>query len=525
MNRNQVLRASCLLALAFTLVGSLCSAVSAQAPAAGGEYTASLPSVEKVKAQLRGPDATDTVARQVAVFTYLQTYIARIKDTRKYGSPYTPSEQKLVGDYSLAAYQLSQEFTKAHTPAEVKAFQQLEGRYEVNNALDWIKQLEGRQAADTYRGTEAALADSYKQHQENLQKQMKENPGARSSIAGDPVLDPTGMFARAEANRDKDPELRRCLELGDSLDACEGLGALGAVATLLTPFAGKPDPNEPSPVAGVVLIGTYRGRSAPPSLDFGNGIAAVESCGSLVADSRDYMLRKSGNTVQLILANEPEPIVVTVQSDGTLSGPGSALVHGRIITGYTTTTRQVMVDGASAAAQGYSCNGPCSTTSSTPNYAPKTERCTLGTMSFVPPKRVEQSKTGIGFLDSISTSAPLVVGFRMTGRYAGPSGLTMQFDNARVTLDCGKAHIRAPYAVDNAPGGFVVRVQNSGGAFLLNVAPDNTLRGTGTTTVSGRLVSSIRGDTVSFTPHAESCGIGVFHAISKRNTMRASNVP
>jgi hypothetical protein len=61
----------------------ICEVALAQAPPASGDYTAALPSVEKVKAQLKGTDATDTVARQVAVFTYLQTYITRIRDGRK----------------------------------------------------------------------------------------------------------------------------------------------------------------------------------------------------------------------------------------------------------------------------------------------------------------------------------------------------------------------------------------------------------------------------------------------------------
>ena len=93
----------------------ICGVAFAQAPPASADYTAALPSVEKVKAQLKGTDATDTVARQVAVFTYLQTYISRIKDARKYGGPFTPGEQKLMGDYSLAAYQFSQEFSKTHS--------------------------------------------------------------------------------------------------------------------------------------------------------------------------------------------------------------------------------------------------------------------------------------------------------------------------------------------------------------------------------------------------------------------------
>ena len=60
---------------------------------------------------------------------------------------------------------------------------------------------------------------------------------------------------------------------------------------------------------------------------------------------------------------------------------------------------------------------------------------------------------------------------------------------------------------------------------MLGVAPDNTLRGSGSTSVNGKLVSSIRGDNVSFTPHSESCSVGTFAARSKRNTMRASSGP
>jgi hypothetical protein len=504
----------------------ICEVALAQAPPASGDYTAALPSVEKVKAQLKGTDATDTVARQVAVFTYLQTYITRIRDARKYGGPFTPGEEKLMRDYALAGYQLSQDFTKTHSPEEVKAFQQLEGRYEINNALGWIKRLQGQQAADTYRGTEASLADSYKQHEDRLQQQMKQDQGkGRSSIAGDAVLDPMGIFAGAEANREKDPELRRCLELGATLDNCEGMGTMEGIAGLLMPFGGKPDPNAPPPVAGVVLVGNYHSRAQLPSLSFGDGSATIQDCGSLVPDDHDYTLRKSGNTVQLVLANEPDPIVVTLQPDGTLSGPGSVLVKGSIITGHTTTTKTVMVDGAPAAAQGYYCNGPCSTSTSVPNYAPKIERCTIGSMQFVRPKSVTPTKTGIGFLDATTTSAPLVTGLRMTGRYADSSGLTLDFENDAVILDCGKAHAKAPYMVDNTPTGFVVRVQNDGGAFLLGVAPDNTLRGSGTATISGKLVISIRGNNVSFTPHSESCSVGTFVARSKRNTMLASRAP
>jgi hypothetical protein len=509
---------------ALPIFAMVCGMALAQSSSQSHDYTASLPSVEKVKAELKGSDPTDSIARQVAVFTYLQVYITRIRDGRKYNGPFTPAEQKLMGDYALAGYQLSQDFTKTHTPAEVTAFQQLEGRYEINNALDWIKQLEGQQAADTYRGTEVALAQGYQRHEERLQKQMKqEQSGGRSSLAGDPVLDPMGIFANAEANRVKDPELRRCLELGESLDACEGAGAIEGMASILMPFAPKTDPNAPRPVAGVVLVGSYHSASNLPSLDLGDGSATISDCGALVADHHEYKLRKSGSTVQLVVANEPNPIVLTMQPDGALSGPGSVLVKGRIITGYTTTTKQVMVNGAPAAAQGYDCNGPCTTSSSTPNFAPKIERCTIASLSLVHAKPIDRPKTGIGFIDELGKSAPIVTGFRMTGRYEAAPGLLLEFYNDTVILDCGKAHARSPYVVDNTPAGFVVRVQSGGGAFALGVAPDNTLRGSGSTTVNGRLVSSIRGDNVTFASHSESCNVGTFTARSRRNTMSASN--
>jgi hypothetical protein len=113
----------------------------------------------------------------------------------------------------------------------------------------------------------------------------------------------------------------------------------------------------------------------------------------------------------------------------------------------------------------------------------------------------------------------------MTGRYAGNSGLVLEFANDAVTIDCGKAHVRTPYTVENTPAQFVVHVQNGGGAFLLGVAPDNALRGSGSTSVNGRLVTAIHGENVSFTPHSETCNVDSLRPRGERNTMLASNAP
>ena len=73
-----------------------CTAAVAQAPSGSGDYTASLPSIQRVEMEIKGSDATDTLARQMAVFDYLDQYIETIKYNRvgPRGS-YTPGEQKL----------------------------------------------------------------------------------------------------------------------------------------------------------------------------------------------------------------------------------------------------------------------------------------------------------------------------------------------------------------------------------------------------------------------------------------------
>src|SRR3981081_1087175 len=90
-------RPCCLMVAA--LLWLMCGSVLAQT--AKLNYTNDYPSVERVKAEIKGSDPTDTLARQVAVFTYLQAYVQRIKYNRSYSGPYTPGEQRIIAAYSL----------------------------------------------------------------------------------------------------------------------------------------------------------------------------------------------------------------------------------------------------------------------------------------------------------------------------------------------------------------------------------------------------------------------------------------
>lgn len=490
-----------------SLLFALAIAPAAPAQAAGSDYTASMPSVEKIKAQLQGSDPIDTEARQAAVFEYLPIYIRRIKETRDYRGPYSAGEQKLLTDYAQALYAIQQDIKTKHTPDEAKRYQQLEGQYSINNAEGWIRQLSGSQANDTYRGAQASLAQTYNQHEAQMQKQMQQDNGQSTLLGG---------FLAGGGVQSLKPEQKRCLELGGTINQCANpiMGMAQGIGNLISGIMGGGDNDTPPPppLTGVLLVGYYHSRTDLPEIALNtNGGAVLKRCGTLVDVGHEYTLRKSGGTVQLVVDNEPDPIVLTLRPDGSLSGPGNIAVKGFIVTGYHDVT---------------TCGrGTCSTTS-TPIYAPSMQRCTISQLAPQPaPPPPPKPKPGSLAEAFPGNSAATVYGFRVTGPYASSSGMKLDFNDAFVTLDCGQAHINASYTVDNTPAGFVVHVQNGGGAFLLGVAPDNTLRGTGSTTVNGKLVSGLNGEVVSFTPHAESCGVGTFTPASNKNTMVASRGP
>ena len=114
----------------------------------------------------------------------------------------------------------------------------------------------------------------------------------------------------------------------------------------------------------------------------------------------------------------------------------------------------------------------------------------------------------MGFFSSVVTVAD--PGLRMNGKFANSTGLILDFEGDAVTLDCGPAHIKAPYTVQNAPGEFRVSVNNPGGPFTLTLAADNTLHGSGSTTVNGKLYQSINNGNISFRPVSATCSVNNF---------------
>lgn len=495
--------------------------VLAQGPPASGDYTTAMPSVQRVENEIKGSDPTDSLARQVAIFHYLNSYMEQIKYNRvgPRGS-YTPSEAKLFDDYRMAAYKITQDYTKSHTAAETAAFNHLWGRYLFDGKFydEWYPRLVGQLATDTKKGADAGLAQSYQRNQDRIQHGL--NHPQSGGLANDPVLDPMGIFAGAQKDMENDPKTLRCLELGGTMDECEG-SAISNIGKMVEGAAARlvgTDVNAGQPQNGVVLVGSYHSRTDLPEIALTwNGKAVLQKCGTLVDGTHAYTLRKSSATTQIVVDNEPSPIALIMRSDGSLSGPGNIAVKGNIIIGYHNQYN------CPAGTSHFNC-----TTSSTPIYSPSMQRCTIRQLAPQPAPPPPPKPTGLmGQISSMIGNNPVatIYGFRVLGSYASATGMQLSFDNRYVTLDCGKAHVNAPYTIDDTTSGFIIHVQNGGGAFLLSVAPDNTLRGSGSTTVSGRLVTAIRGDDVSFTPHSESCNIGTFAPKGAQNTMRVANGP
>jgi hypothetical protein len=485
--------------IATVLVCTILS-TSALAQPAGPNYTADMPSVERVKAEIKGSDANDTLARQVAVFVYLSAYIQRIKYNRTVRGPYTPEEQKAMGAYDLASYQISQDYAKSHTPAEAQAFERLHGQYEMNGEFqkDWTKRLMGPQSTAAYKSAVTQLGVRQAEHVEGI-KRANEEAVRASNTPADRTTDPTAVATR------------RCLELGGTSVAClgKGMGAgfMDMIGINLKELTG---PGK----AGLVLSGQFHNPSAVTALNFTTDTVTIAGCGKLVEDPHLYNIAKGPNALIVTVDNEPRPLVMPIRPDGGLAGPGVVDVKGRVITGYHIETSTLYINGQPAV--GGSCGGVCTTSTRVPDYAPKIERCTIGPLNAPPPLPPETTSKGtdaglVGLLlGSLETFAPPAVpGLRMTGQFSS-GALKLDFTENSVTLDCGQAHVRQPYTVENAPAESRVHVQNAGGPFTLTLLPNRTLRGSGSTTVNGRLVTGMQGDNVTFAPHSERCEIGSF---------------
>jgi hypothetical protein len=454
-------------------------------------YLNEMPSVDFVKSQIQGKDSTDTLARQVAVFNMLPEVITRFQlaDRKRYDA--TPDEQKITGMYNLASYELEQGYKKTHTAAEAQEFVRSHGRYELDAALDreMHVKLFSQAFLQQLLGADKARNEWYQAH---LEQEKRESEQARAQAAGTQGGSP---FVR------NDPgtlAARRCVELGGSELECIGKGLWGGLMDLagVDSIGAVQGPR----IHGVVMNGQYNGSSGL-WINFGPDSVAINGCGKLVPDSHAYTLTKKPNQLLINVNNEPSPFVVAMGSDGKLSGPGPIDIKGQIITDYHNTWMQEYRNGVAVAGGGYWVHDPI--------YGPKTERCTIGTFTQAPPGAPDKSELINSLTSAINTvmhTGP--TGLRMTGRYTNQGGLVLEFEPDAATIDCGPAHVKQAYTVENGASQLLVTVKNGSGPFTLVVQSNGTLSGSGNADVAGRVVTGASGNALTYAARNARCALG-----------------
>ena len=319
------------------VVALLCVAsASVLAQTANTNYTNDYPSVDRVKAEIKGSDPTDTLARQVAVFTYLSTQIDRIKLNRDYRGPYTPDETRVMTRLQRSPPIRSRRTTPNPTPPPRRRPSSVStANYEMDPTFrkDWTKRLIGPQGQHAYKGAQADLAANQQRHYNQEMQTYNDAKKQQEAAAKNPAglsNDPTAVATR------------RCLELGGDTTACMGKSFLGGLMGMV----GLDTNTLTGPThSGVVLSGRYHNPSTLASISFGDDTAAIQDCGKLVADGHAYTIHKSPSSLDIVIENEPRPIQLSMRPDGALTGPGPVDVKGRIIIGYHTVTTQAYLNG------------------------------------------------------------------------------------------------------------------------------------------------------------------------------------
>lgn len=466
-------------------------------------HLAEMPTAARVMEAMKTGDPRETATRQMAAFEELMDIIKELSGPREFRG-WLPDEMKILTEYSTAKYNLGLAADKAF-PGPYKSGQTLsdytpyhysrfDPRFGYKDIFVWqfFSENVHSQFALLIGKDNANYAAKIAEEKRTAAEALKTNSQAAQAPGSPFVRNDPGTLAA-----------RRCVELGGSELECIGKGLWGG----LMDIAGV-DPQAMSgpSTSGVVMNGLYTSGSGL-GINFGPKTVSITSCGRLVPDGHSYTITKKPNQLLINVQVQPGPLVVSMDSDGKLLGPGPIDIAGQIITGYHNTWMQEYINGVPQV--GGNCAGRCGYWTQEPIYAPKTERCAIGTFAPAPPAPPDKSELINGLTASINNIMHVgQTGLRMTGRYTNQDGLALEFAEDAVTLDCGAAHVKQAYAVENAASQILITVKNGSSPFTLAFQPNGTLLGSGNADVAGRVVTGANGDALTYATKNARCAIG-----------------
>lgn len=471
--------------------GAATSRASTATMASGGTqqtlnppYLKEFPTVDQVMAQMKGIDGKDTANRQMGAFEQFKKILQDLAGSRWLRGQLTPDESRILGTYALAYDNLA------------KPLNYPDDGYFANP--DFVATLFNTFPIPTVKqqwlAQNAAFAARVKGSQ---QRQINTTASTDTSNAPRP-LPPTNDPAQIA--------IRRCFELGGTGLQCvssgmsEGLKQFMGIDLGALTGSAKP---------GLVILGTYTASSGL-SFAFNDKSVDIGSCGLMVKGSHNYSVSVSGGKYVVNIANQPQALVLTLGSDGKASGPAAQDITGQKVTGYTVwrNTKTGVIDRRD------------------PIYAPITVHCNIGALApgaavAVDPGLPSSTPSVISaigtVLDTLSGNGPpkqlmLPPGPRMTGVFANQGGMKIQFNDGSAIVDCARAHILTQYNVSSPRAAGVVAVTNGSNPFDLKVQPDGTLSGSGTTTISGKLMTALSGADPVFASTSASCPLNMLTA-------------
>jgi hypothetical protein len=418
---------------------------SAPAQPAGGAqqslnppYLKEFPTVDQIKAQLKGSSAQDTAYRQLTALHEFAQMIVALAGPRMQQNKLTPDEARILTSYFNAYTALA----KA-TP----------------------------NPQDAYAGKNDFTASLFQTfHMPTIQQlwQTANNMTATRQAS----TDPAALAAR------------RCVELGGSAMQCLG----GALSTGLQELIGvNLDAMTSSGSAGLVLYGTYNG-TAGLHFDFSDSGVDIGGCGQMVKGVHGYSLGAAGGALLVKIDNQPQPLAMTLGADKKMAGPATQQITGQKVVGYFVETN--LKTGASTRTPNY---GPdtenCKVGALTPGPATKPEQGFLATLSDA--LSDASALAGLVPANSASEQGLVAPGPRMLGTFKSAAGLKIQFQDGSAVIDCAQAHVVALYDVSIQVGAASITVRNGSLPIHLTLQANGSLTGTGSTTVNGKLMTGM----------------------------------
>jgi hypothetical protein len=335
----------------------------------------------------------------------------------------------------------------------------------------------------------------------------------------------TGTTARKPMTPEQ-RALNRCITSGRLPATCTGNTLMksfeGMIGQMLPSIAG---PIPPGPYIGGNFIGKGEWR-----IEFDDRFAMM-SCGGLAPSQYNYTLALKNSRAVITIDNSPKPLALDVRPDGMLADGGPIVVNGHVVVGsravtttdnsgvYRDSSGQIILQSQADFTTGATRNGvpytrgSNTTTSYTPEFAPKTVTCSqaLLTSKGAPPSATD---IGTNFLKSMfndgDTGPKAPAGLRMQGSYGGQGGMLLEFYPESAVISCGDAAHAYPYEVQAGGALPEIKLDDPAHALVFTLKPDGELDGPpGPYQVQGRSITgqNENGD-FTFVPLNATCNLG-----------------